>query len=93
MPSARPCSPLLARPQQQKELRRRLVAAERKLLFFLSWANDQPPEAYDMLALAATAEHEKHVAALGAGPAAGPAAAAMAAQQAAGKPTVLIEEL
>lgn len=85
--------PLLARPQEQKALRRRLVAAERKLLFFLSWANDQPPEVYDTLALATAAEHEKHVAALGAGPAVGPAAAAMAAQQASGKPAVLIEEL
>ena len=41
------------------------MAAERKLLFFLAWANEQPPQVYDMLALEAAAEHEKHAAALG----------------------------
>lgn len=60
--------------QQQKQLRRRLVAAERKLLFFLSWANEQPLEAYELLAMTTTAEHQKHAAALGAG--SQPAAAA-----------------
>ena len=49
--------------QQRKELRRRLVAAERKLLFFLAWANEQPPEVYDLLALAVAAEHRQHAAA------------------------------
>jgi hypothetical protein len=41
------------------------VAAERKLLFFLSWANEQPGELYELLALAAAGEHQKHAAALG----------------------------
>lgn len=39
------------------------MAAERKLLFFLAWANEQPPEAYDHLAMAAAAEQQKHAAA------------------------------
>lgn len=57
------------------------MAAERKLLFFLSWANEQPGELYELLALAAAGEHQKHAAALGsqAAPAAG-AAAGLAAQ-------------
>lgn len=57
------------------------MAAERKLLFFLSWANEQPGELYELLALAAAGEHQKHAAALGsqAVPAAG-AAAGLATQ-------------
>ena len=67
--------------QQLKELRRRLVAAERKLLFFLSWANEQPGELFELLALAAAAEHQKHAAALGSqAPPAGGVAAGLAAQ-------------
>ncbi len=59
------------------------MAAERKLLFFLSWANEQPGELYELLALAAAGEHEKHAAAVGsqAAPAAGGAAAAGLAAQ------------
>lgn len=84
------------------------MAAERKLLFLLSWANEQPPDVYELLAMAATAECEKHRAALGsqaeeaAGSAAG-AVAAAARQGASGEralgaaaptgPSVLIEEL
>ncbi|KAL4452311.1 hypothetical protein ABPG75_007973 [Micractinium tetrahymenae] len=95
--------------QRQMELRRRLVAAERKLLFFLSWANEQPPEAYELLALAAAGEHQKHAAALqegqsrqhavqgrhgmARGPAAAGAQAEAAPAPAAGQPHVLIEEI
>lgn len=44
------------------ELRRQLLASERKLTFFLSWANEQPQEAFGGLAAAAGAEHERHLA-------------------------------
>lgn len=67
--------------QQLKELRRRLVAAERKLLFFLSWANEQPGELYELLALAAAGEHQKHAAAVGSQAAPASAAAAGLAAQ------------
>ena len=67
-PSA--CLPPLVLLQQQKELKRRLVAAERKLLFFLAWANEQPAEVLEVLAMAATAEYQKHAAAVGDQPAA-----------------------
>lgn len=50
--------------QEARRLQRRLVAAERKLLFFLSWANEQLPEVYSMLALAVGGELEKHSAVL-----------------------------
>lgn len=69
-PAGHPPPPLPAQPlQEQKELRRLLVAAERKLLFFLSWANEQPGELYELLALAAAAEAQKHSQALGSHPA------------------------
>lgn len=95
--------------QRLKQLRRHLVAAERKLLFFLSWANEQLPEAYELLALAAAGEHQKHASAVAEGsgsgqaaprqhePAAGAAPAAWAAAPlpvpAARQPQVLIEEI
>ncbi|PSC72297.1 zinc finger HIT domain-containing 2 isoform A [Micractinium conductrix] len=80
------------RSKQCKELRRRLVAAERKLLFLLSWANELPAEGYDRLAAAAEAEHRRHAAAGGHGGGrqppssthAGGAASKMAAAAAAG---------
>ncbi len=51
-------------PQDAKRLQRKLVAAERKLLFFLSWANEQRQELFDLLAMAVSAELQKHLAAL-----------------------------
>lgn len=53
---------------------RRLVAAQRKLVFFLSWANELPEEAYALLRAAVEAEQRKHAATL-------PAAAAARGQQ------------
>ncbi len=44
-------------------MQRRLVAAERKLLYFLVWANEQSPQLYSMLVLAVGTEFEKHLAA------------------------------
>jgi hypothetical protein len=71
---------LLACLQQLKDLKRNLAAAERKLIFFLAWANEQAPEVYEMLALAAAAEHHKHASALsGKGPPAGSRSTAQAA--------------
>lgn len=108
-PSAPFCSPPRSAVQRLKQLRRHLVAAERKLLFFLSWANEQLPEAYELLALAAAGEHQKHTSAVAEGsgsgqaaprqhePAAGAAPAAWAAAPlpvpAARQPQVLIEEI
>lgn len=68
------------------------MAAERKLLFLLSWANELPAEGYDRLAAAAEAEHRRHAAAGGHGGGrqppssthAGGAASRMAAAAAAG---------
>lgn len=63
-----------------RALARRLLAAQRKLLFFLSWANEQSPELYALLHLAVEAEHAQHAASLApaAGQGAGPAAVAVA---------------
>lgn len=84
------------------------MAAERKLLFFLSWANEQPPEAYELLALAAAGEHHKHAAILQedsgsaqvaqrqhetASKAGSAAWTVVAPEAAAGQPRVLIEEI
>ncbi|GAB4818983.1 hypothetical protein N2152v2_006029 [Parachlorella kessleri] len=60
-----------AATKDAKRLQRKLVAAERKLLFFLSWANEQPQEAYGLLALAASTEAEKHLSVLQGGGKAG----------------------
>lgn len=35
-----------------------LTAAERKLMFFLSWANEQPSQCYNLLEFAARAQFE-----------------------------------
>lgn len=51
--------------QGLKRLKRRLVAAERKLLYFMAWSNEQPQEEYSMLGLAVGAELQKHAAAAG----------------------------
>ena len=82
------------------------MAAERKLLFFLAWANEQPQEAYGMLAMAVEAEGAKHQAAAGAaaqgsagggpglvGALAGSAAESGAQRRPAGVPGPLVEEL
>ena len=64
---------LAARPAQRaaaKEARRGLLAAERKLLFMMAWANEQPGEGYSLLALAAATEHDAHLRTLRSGGAA-----------------------
>ena len=53
------------RPGDGKALAKKLLAAQRKLLFFMSWGNEQPPEAYALLRLAVVAEGEKLAASLG----------------------------
>lgn len=47
-----------------KALMRSLKAADRKLLFFSAWANEQPPQVFEMLAVAVTAEWQQHQAAV-----------------------------
>ncbi len=96
---------MLALQKHQKKLRKRLVAAERKLLFFLAWANEQPPEAYELLALGVAAEHRQHAAAVAAAAAAATGgtlgtavtssqfSAAHAEGSGGGNKAVLIEEL
>lgn len=61
----------LASAQEARALRRRVVAAGRKLLFFLSWANELPEERYAMLAAATAAELAKHAGTLSPGEAGG----------------------